>query len=201
MKLSVAKPARPQLKQYLAAREDKAPTYEERFDTRANFEQKRRSPLSRKYDYDETTTLLGEGRELFESAKQLMRRWQMFPAEWTSIYPENTPIETGQRVAVLFRLFGLWWWNSSEIQYTIRETNRFGFAYGTLPGHVEQGEELFLVEMDEEEKVWYTIKAFSRPAYGLVRLVYPYARSQQRRFVRASMSRMKTLIPDTTNHA
>ena len=42
---------------------------------------------------------------------------------------------------------------------------RFGFAYGTLPGHAESGEERFLIEWDQDEDgVWFDILAFSRPA-------------------------------------
>ncbi len=193
MKASFARPSSSQLHQYLSAGKEMSPLYTERLDTQTDFELKRRSPLARKYDYDETTVLLGEGREVFESAKQLIRGWKMFPAKWTKIYPQNAPIEVGQRVAVLFNLLGLWWWNSSEIQYIIDDDRRFGFAYGTLPGHLELGEELFLVTIDEQQKVWYKIKAFSRPAHFLVRLAYPFARSQQRRFVRGSMAIMKRL--------
>ncbi len=52
--------------------------------------------------------------------------------------------------------------------------SRFGFAYGTLPGHVESGEERFLVEWDRgDDAVWYDILAFSRPNHVLTRLGYP----------------------------
>ena len=36
--------------------------------------------------------------------------------------------------------------------------------------------ELFQVEMDDEGKVWYRLRAFSRPRYWMVRLAYPMAR-------------------------
>lgn len=194
MKASLFQPTLLQLDQFLSAGKDLSPLYPERLDTQTDFELKRHSPLARKYDYDETTIFLGEGREVFETAKNVIRGWDMFPKSWTKIYPQNAPIEAGQRVALLFNLLGLWWWNSSEIQYTIEDDDRFGFAYGTLPGHVELGEELFLVSIDSQQKVWYEIKAFSRPANWLVQLAYPYARSQQRRFVRDSMALMKELV-------
>ena len=47
---------------------------------------------------------------------------------------------------------------------------KFGFAYGTLPDHAGSGEERFLVEMDDEEIVWYDILAFSRPNRVLARI-------------------------------
>ena len=67
------------------------------------------------------------------------------------------------------------------------------FAYGTLPGHIEKGEECFWIEKDNEGIITYHIKAFSKPAYLFIWLVYPIARFFQRRFVKQSMDRMKKL--------
>lgn len=39
---------------------------------------------------------------------------------------------------------------------------RAGFAYGTLPGHPERGEEAFEVEIDAQGRVFLKITAFSR---------------------------------------
>jgi uncharacterized protein (UPF0548 family) len=57
----------------------------------------------------------------------------------------------------------------------------WGFAYGTLPGHPEQGEEAFVVSLDPEGSVRFEIRAFSRPASRLVELSGPIGRSVQRR--------------------
>ena len=77
---------------------------------------------------------------------------------------------------MIARVFGLWWVNACRIVYRLDghdASRRYGFAYGTLPGHVEQGEERFMVEWDQEDNVWYDLRAFSRPRYWLVRLGYP----------------------------
>jgi uncharacterized protein (UPF0548 family) len=92
------------------------------------------------------------------------------------------------------RVIGLWWLNACRIVYVIDEggpVQRFGFAYGTLPGHVESGEERFLIEWDQgENSVWYDILAFSRPRHPLARLGYPFARLMQKRFARDSVKAM-----------
>jgi uncharacterized protein (UPF0548 family) len=68
---------------------------------------------------------------------------------------------------------------------------RFGFAYGTLPGHAESGEERFLVEWDRTgDAVRYDVLAFSRPRHPLARLGYPLTRRAQRRFARDSAAAM-----------
>ena len=48
--------------------------------------------------------------------------------------------------------------------YVIDEPDIRGFAYGTLPGHPESGEERFAVRYDPETSaVFAEVSAFSRP--------------------------------------
>ena len=61
--------------------------------------------------------------------------------------------------------------NACRVVYVVDEPGRFGLAYGTLPGHVERGEERFLVERDSTDgSVWYDLLAFSRPNSLVARL-------------------------------
>ncbi len=60
------------------------------------------------------------------------------------------------------------------------EPDRVGFAYGTLDGHPERGEESFLVERVAGE-ARFTIVAFSRPATALARVGGPLTRLVQDR--------------------
>ncbi|MFZ4634973.1 MAG: DUF1990 family protein [Saprospiraceae bacterium] len=128
------------------------------------------------YDNDENTIRLGRGPEVWQKACTAIRSWRMFPGTWARIYPDQAPIMVGQTVAMSAYVWGVWWRNACRIVYIIDEPDRFGFAYGTLPGHVETGEELFCVEQDADGWIWYRIKAFSRPRFWLARLAYPVAR-------------------------
>ncbi len=145
------------------------------------------------YDNDHNYLVLGKGISVWQAAKEALRNWQQFPLAWTAILPPKAPLQAGQVVAVLFRIWGLWWLNAARIVYVVDEPNRFGFAYGTLPAHMERGEECFWVELHDRGEVTYHIKAFSRPARWWVWLAYPVARWYQRRFVKQSIARMKTL--------
>lgn len=145
------------------------------------------------YDNDESFVYLGHGEDIWNNAKRVLIEWKQFPAPWTRIYSTMTSIEKGNSVVVLFKIIGIWWINSARIVYTFDEKNKFGFAYGTLPGHVEKGEECFWVKRDSKGNVFYCIKAFSKPAYWFVWLAYPLARMYQRRFVRESMAIVKKL--------
>ena len=63
-----------------------------------------------------------------------------------------------------------------RIVYLVDEPARAGFAYGTLPGHPEQGEEAFMITMDDAERVRFDIVAFSRPATRMARTSGPIGR-------------------------
>lgn len=151
------------------------------------------------FNVDEERVLIGRGEVAFLAACQALRQWRMFPADWTEITATEAALAIDQDVAVLARVCELWWLNACRIISVIDETNpvrRFGFTYATLPGHVEMGEELFLVEWDTDDSVWYRIRAVSRPRYWLVKLAYPVARWMQRRFRRDSMRAMQLAVRD-----
>lgn len=148
------------------------------------------------YDHDRNREELGRGEPVFERAREAIRTWEMFPAPLATIEPKGIPIEEGEVAGVVMRVFGLWFLNAARIVYVIDEPRRFGFAYGTLPGHVEAGEERFLVEWLLDDTVVYSIVAFSQPRYWLARLGKPMARRLQRTFVRLSKLRMRELCSD-----
>jgi len=71
-----------------------------------------------------------------------------------------------------------------RVVYVIDEPNRIGFAYGTMVGHPESGEESFVVEKRDDDSVWFTIRSFSRPSTWKYRLAGPYLRYQQAKITR-----------------
>ena len=143
---------------------------------------------------DHGRTRLGFGRPTFERAKAAVRGWEMFNLGWLELCWPKAEITAGTTVGVLLRLFGVWSLNACRIVYVTEEngeTERFGFAYGTLPDHVESGEERFWVELDHrDDSVWYDLLAFSRPNRLTVRLGFFYARILQRRFAADSYRAM-----------
>jgi uncharacterized protein (UPF0548 family) len=110
---------------------------------------------------------------------------------WVELHTSDAPIEIGTTVAVLVRAFGLCWLNAARIVYVIDERDRFGFAYGTLPDHVERGEERFLVERGPDGAVAYDVLALSRPRHPFAMIAYPWVRRMQKRFARDSMRAMQ----------
>jgi uncharacterized protein (UPF0548 family) len=150
-----------------------------------------RGPLPAGYDVDRHRVCLGRGREVFERAKAAIRAWKMFPPEMAELCWPDKPIAAGTVVGVLFRALCFWSLNPARIVYTFDEENeeacgsveRFGFAYGTLPDHLERGEERFSVEWRRaDDSVWYELLAISRAQHWLAKFGYPYVRREQRRF-------------------
>jgi uncharacterized protein (UPF0548 family) len=139
------------------------------------------------YLVDRYRVRLGSGDATWERAKAAIRAWKMFDFNWLRLISPDTPIEPGRMVAVVPDHFGFHSINVSRIVYAFDEETaegrRFGFAYGTLPAHVETGEERFEVFRDAaDDAVWYRILAFSRPAHPLALLGFPVARIFQKRF-------------------
>jgi uncharacterized protein (UPF0548 family) len=66
-----------------------------------------------------------------------------------------------------------------RVVHVIDEPRRRGFAYGTLPGHPESGEEAFILEQRDDGTIAFTIIAFSRPASILAELAGPIGRIVQ----------------------
>ncbi len=146
------------------------------------------------YKVDHNRIKLGTGGETYQRAVAALQCWQQFDLGWVTIVPPGKPLEVGTTVAVRTKTFGFWSLNAARIVYVIDErqtrTARFGFAYGTLPDHVERGEERFTVDWQADNSVWYDIYAFSRPKHPLARLGFPITRMLQKRFVRDSLAVM-----------
>jgi uncharacterized protein (UPF0548 family) len=145
---------------------------------------------------DQTRAKLGEGAEVFEAAKSALKRWRQYRFSWLEAWPDDAPIRAGNEIATIARLLGLWWVNVCRIVYTIDEPTRFGYAYGTLPEHVECGEERFLIELTKTGEVWYDIYAFSRPQSWLSRIGYPYVRRVQKLFGQNSVAALRIAIQE-----
>ena len=97
------------------------------------------------YVVDHTRIKLGEGEEVFTRAKAALRRWEQFRLGWVEAWSPETPIQTGEVIAVIARNFGLWWLNACRIVYVVDEAEPIS-ASGLptarcpiMPGRVKSG--------------------------------------------------------------
>lgn len=96
-----------------------------------------------------------------------------YPPSFTRGIRASPSLEVGQVLGTLATHFGFASVHPCRVVYLIRENEprRFGFALGTLPGHIEAGEERFVVSQAEPGGVVrYDVQAFSRHNGFLARL-------------------------------
>lgn len=151
------------------------------------------------YNADHNRIRLGAGAQDFAKAVIAIRNWKMFAMPWVQLCWTNTAINVGETVAALINHLGFWSLNASRIVYVIEEkgavVEKFGFAYGTLTAHAEQGEERFSVELHHDTgEVWYDLFAFSKPKHVLAKLGYPLSRALQKQFASDSKKSMSRAV-------
>jgi uncharacterized protein (UPF0548 family) len=104
--------------------------------------------------------------------------------------PDGTPLLVPGDTAMLRIPFGPFTVKAPvRVVYVVDEPKRKGFAYGTLPGHPQNGEEMWVIDQKDDGSVWMTIRSFSRPSSAFWWLGYPVLRAVQdfylRRYLRA----------------
>ena len=104
--------------------------------------------------------------------------------------PDGTPyLRPGDTAKLVIPIGPLKFSAPVRVVYVVDKPERKGFAYGTLPGHPESGEEAWIIDRSDDGSVWMTIKAFSRPSTRAWWLLYPALRIVQevitRRYERA----------------
>jgi uncharacterized protein (UPF0548 family) len=113
------------------------------------------------------------GLDLAEAAERLLS-WQVQERAGLTVRASSPRAAAGEVVEMRLRGLRV----PCRVVYVVEEAHRAGFAYGTLAGHPECGEELFLLE-ESAGAVTFTVSAFSRPASALARLAGPIARRAQ----------------------
>ncbi|UQX86883.1 DUF1990 domain-containing protein [Jatrophihabitans telluris] len=130
------------------------------------------------YDWlERTATLTGTD---FLAASQALLAWQVQLNAGVGVEASALHVVADAVVTLRLGIGPLRVGAPCRIVYVVDEPWRRGFAYGTLPGHPESGEELFLLQVAPTGGVTLTIRAFSRPSSRLAKLATPVARSMQR---------------------
>jgi len=146
------------------------------------------------YWVDHLRMVIGAGEEDFRRAKSALGRQAQFGRPWLSVARPAGGLVPDRVMSISARVLGIWLTSACRIIYVIDSDTQFGFANGTLPGHVGCGEERFLVEIDEQGTVWYDLFAFSRPRFFPLRLVPTLMRRYQHRFQGESAIAMREAV-------
>jgi uncharacterized protein (UPF0548 family) len=134
-------------------------------------------PLPDGYHHVCKSAVIGRGRLRFEDAAAKVMRWGMLRGAGVRVEASSEVAAVGSEVLVGIGPLRA----PCRVVYVIDEDDRRGFAYGTLPGHPESGEELFAVRYDPEtEEVHAEVLAFSRHGTWWSKLGSPVASLAQR---------------------
>ncbi|MCV7351748.1 DUF1990 family protein [Mycobacterium parmense] len=129
------------------------------------------------YGHLHVQTQIGTGRERFERAADAVMHWGMQRGAGLRVRASSD--EAVLDAVVLVRMGFLP--APCRVVYVIDEPGIRGFAYGTLPGHPESGEERFVVRHDPATgAVFAEVTAFSRPATWWSRAARPVVSVAQR---------------------
>jgi uncharacterized protein (UPF0548 family) len=148
------------------------------------------------YHVDRDQIELGQGRQTFEAAVRHLRDWRVHRQAGLRVVA-RTHAEVGACVALSRSLAPICLSLACRVVYTSEAHDRWGFAYGTLPHHVERGEELFIVEEGEGGRVLFSVKSYSRPGHPLTALLGPMARRAQHRATVRYLTAAKALVEET----
>jgi uncharacterized protein (UPF0548 family) len=152
--------------------------------TYAEVECTRSAALPAGYHQDRATLQIGIGEVSWQLAQQAITLWKAHGHAGLTVTPTGAPLEEGSTVLVSRGMGPLLFMAPCRIVYHTSEPRRFGFGYGTLPGHPEQGEEAFHVLRRDDGIVVAEIMAFSRPAELSTKLAAPLVRGVQKVAIR-----------------
>ncbi|MFF0910765.1 DUF1990 family protein [Microbacterium enclense] len=131
------------------------------------------------YHHVRRARTIGRGRVVFEQAADALFHGAVQRRAGAEITLSQTPLRVGTRVDMRLRLGPLRFTAPCMVVWAERTDHHAGFAYGTLPGHPERGEERFELTLHENGDVTFLIVAFSAPGRWFTRIGAPVGRLVQ----------------------
>ncbi len=138
------------------------------------------------YNHQHAERQIGTGQQRFEQAAHAVMHWGMQRGSGLRVQASSEVAVVDAVVLVRMGFLPA----PCRVVYVIDEPDMRGFAYGTLPGHPESGEERFVVRRDPASSaVFAEVSAFSRPAAWWSKAGGPLVKVAQRviaeRYLRA----------------
>jgi uncharacterized protein (UPF0548 family) len=135
---------------------------------------------------------IGAGRAAFDRAADALMHWTVQQVAGIRLTASTERVAIGAESLGRLGLGPLGIAVPCRVVWLTEEPDRVGYAYGTLDGHPEHGEEAFVLAL-ENESVVFTIRAFSRPATWYTRLGGPVTRVLQRYIATRYAARLQSL--------
>ncbi|WP_244908022.1 DUF1990 family protein [Haloactinopolyspora alba] len=147
-------------------------------------------PLPDGYRHSRVRERVGSGRRVHDAVADGLLGWALHRRCGLRVQASAERAAPGVRVVSSLGVGPLRVRIPCEVVWAVDEARHAGFAYGTLPGHPARGEEAFVVDLDDNDDVWFSVTAFSRSAAWYARLGGPVTHAVQnlalRRYVTAA---------------
>jgi uncharacterized protein (UPF0548 family) len=137
------------------------------------------------YHHLTRSLFLGHGHRVFTAAGDAVCQWRVQLGAGLKVSTSAPTVVAGAVVILGFGIGSARLQAPCRVVYTVDEPRCRGFAYGTLAGHPESGEEAFIIEHRDDDTVSFKIKAFSRPATRLAKIAGPLGAVVQRQITAA----------------
>ncbi len=129
---------------------------------------------------------VGSGAPVAQAVTAALFSWELHRRAGLEV--TGDPVRMGARAELRWRFGPVRIPAPVQVIEVLGEPDRIGFTYRALPGHPEEGEETFLVEVDAQGRVWFRVSARSRPATWWARAGATVARRVQRHITSACLS-------------
>jgi uncharacterized protein (UPF0548 family) len=136
--------------------------------------------LPRRYRQFSHSVIIGHGHQVFTAAGDDLHQWQVQLRAGLQVAASSPTAQKGAVLILGLGIGSLRLRAPCRVVYAVDEPRRRGFAYGTLAGHPETGEEAFMIEHHNDDAVSFRITAFSRPATRLAKIAGPFGTAAQR---------------------
>ena len=129
---------------------------------------------------DRRTCVLGRGDEVFDKAVLALRAWRVHRGSGIVVLADDEPrrdLVVAMSAPLPIGYIDL----ACRVVDTVDQQDQFGFTYGTLSVHPEQGEESFTVTRGVDFNITFDVLAVSRPRMWAARACPPISRALQHR--------------------
>lgn len=118
-------------------------------------------------------TLAARDVHAFDAAVAGLRSWVPQRHLGARIHPPDASATVGETLLVVLAAGPIEVTAPNRIVWVVDEADRYGYAYGTLPGHPAAGEECFLVERIDDHRLRLTVTVDAAPATLATRVLAP----------------------------
>lgn len=152
----------------------------------------RDGPLPAGYAHATRHARLGSP-EVFGKAKAALEHWEPQRGAGLRVRSSADKVALGGQFASGLGVGPLRLWAPCEIVWVVDEPTRYGFGFGTRPGHPEIGEEGLEVFV-ADGATWFDVRAFSRPGPWWMKPGSPIAGMVQRAITNRYVTAMEKAV-------